>query len=464
MKSDNSLVAGSFRDPSGFLFRYKGALYRQINKIYREHYDHLMNSGLYEKLVEEGLLIPHKEVDIIPPKPEVAYKVIKPQEIPFVSYPYEWCFSQLKDAALTTLKIQKTSLEFGMSLKDASAYNIQFKDGRPILIDTLSFERYQEGRPWVAYRQFCQHFLAPLALMALKDARLGSLSRIYLDGIPLDLASKLLPFRAFFRLALLGHLHFHAKSQQRLADKTVDAKRWKLGRLSLIGLIESLEKATRKLRWKQSKTVWSRYYDDHANYSAEAFEHKKRVVTQFIEQIRPKTVWDLGANVGIFSRIASDRKIFTVAFDMDYSAVETNYLACCKKREPFLLPLVIDLTNPSPSIGWGGEERMSLQERGPADAVLALALIHHLAIDNNTPLDRIADFLSAICHWLIIEFVPKDDPQVQRLLSSRDDIFSDYSKGNFEAIFSSFFSIEASVNLKDSLRTIYLMRRRQIKQ
>jgi len=188
------------------------------------------------------------------------------------------------------------------------------------------------------------------------------------------------------------------------------------------------------------------------------------VITQFIEQIKPKTVWDLGANVGIFSRVASDRKIFTVAFDMDYSAVEANYLACRKKREPFLLPLVIDLTNPSPSIGWGGEERMSLQERGPAHAVLALALIHHLAIGNNTPLDRIAHFLSTICRWLIIEFVPKDDPQVQRLFSSRDDIFSDYSKGNFEAIFSSFFSIEASVNLKDSLRTIYLMRRRETKQ
>ncbi len=186
-------VAASFRDPSGFLFSRNGALYRQINRVYADDYDHLISSGLYDQLVKSGLLIPHREVSEKPVYPELAVKVIQPELVPFISYPYEWSFSQLKDAALATLAIQKRSIKAGMSLKDASAYNIQFINGKPTLIDTLSFEIYKEGKPWDAYRQFCQHFLAPLALMARVDVRLGQLLRVFIDGIPLDLASRLLP-------------------------------------------------------------------------------------------------------------------------------------------------------------------------------------------------------------------------------------------------------------------------------
>ncbi len=203
-------LASSFRDPSGFLFSRSGTLYRQVNQSYRTHYEALMSSGLYQELVKSGRLVVHQLADIPAEIPELAYQVIQPVRIPFISYPYEWSFSQLKDAALCTLAIQKTALEKGMSLKDSSAYNIQFHQGQPTLIDTLSFEVYREGEPWIAYRQFCQHFLAPLALMAYVDIRLSQLLRTYVDGIPLDLASRLLPRRTKYNLALATHIHLHA--------------------------------------------------------------------------------------------------------------------------------------------------------------------------------------------------------------------------------------------------------------
>jgi hypothetical protein len=202
MKTQTTNLVSSFRDPSGFLFIREGILYRQVNQVYREDYSRLMDSGLYEKLVKNGLLITHAETDIQPADGVLSYKVICPERVPFISYPYEWSFGQLQDAALATLSIQRRALKLGMSLKDASAYNIQFPKGKAMLIDTLSFEQYQEGEPWVAYRQFCQHFLAPLALMAYKDVRLNQLLRIYIDGIPLDLASKLLPRSTRWNLGL----------------------------------------------------------------------------------------------------------------------------------------------------------------------------------------------------------------------------------------------------------------------
>lgn len=217
---------GSFRDPSGFVFRQDGIIYRHVNIVYKENYDYLITSGLYQDLTGRGLLIPHDEVDIDYAKSESAYKTLRPKLVEFISYPYEWCFSQLKDAALTTLQIQKRSLEYGMTLKDASAYNIQFMAGKPTLIDTLSFEKYHEGEPWVAYKQFCQHFLAPLALMSYRDIRLNQLFRIYIDGVPLDLASSLLPLRTRFNPPLLFHIHLHAVSQKHYADKPIKRKNW----------------------------------------------------------------------------------------------------------------------------------------------------------------------------------------------------------------------------------------------
>jgi hypothetical protein len=409
--------------------------------------------------VGDALLIPHEEVDVESNCSGKVYKIIKPELIPFVSYPYEWCFSQLKDAALATLDIQRRSLDFGMSLKDCSAYNIQSMKGRPVLIDTLSFERYRDGQPWVAYRQFCQHFLAPLVLMSYRDIRLNQLLKIYLDGIPLDLTSSLLTVRTRFVFSLLSHIHLHAKSQKYFADKTVDRSAHKMTRRSLLGLMDSLESAVKRLKWDAKGTEWANYYRD-SSYSPNALEHKIQLVSEFLDTVHPRTVWDLGANVGMFSRVASKRGICTVSFDIDPAAVEKNYIECVKRGETNILPLVFDLTNPSPSIGWENKERMSIFERGPADMVLALALVHHLAISNNLPFNELVRTLSTICNWLTVEFVPKSDPQVARLLSTRDDIFPDYTQQAFENEFRRQFTIMSSVRIRDSERMMYLMRRK----
>jgi len=460
MSSRVKYFESSFRDPSGRIFCEEGVLYRQVNHSYKENYDLLINCGLFKKLVAEGWLIPHEEINAPQGShPSEVYKIIQPERIPFISYPYEWCFSQLKGAALLTLAIQKKALEFGMSLKDASAYNIQFKNNRPIFIDTLSFEKLVGGRPWVAYRQFCQHFLAPLALMAYTDVRLNKLLQTYIDGIPLDLASSLLPVRSYFRTSLLFHIHLHAKSQCLFAKRTTNMASIKISRNSLLALMDHLESAIKGLRWKENKSEWSHYYQE-SNYSPAALEHKRTVVSEFLDQAGPKTVWDLGANTGLLSAIASEKGAFTVAFDNDPVAVENTYRECVKTGRHTVLPLCLDLNNPSPAIGWENRERASWIERGPVDAVLALALIHHLAISNNVPFDKIAHFLDGICSWLIIEFIPKEDSQVQRLLSTRKDIFGNYTQQRFEQSFSQFFLVQKKVEVKESKRTIYLMKKK----
>ena len=456
----DTVLSGSFRDPSGFLFWRRGTLLRQVQRSYAEHYDALLSSGLYQKLVDKQLLIPHREVSLDQAKdgsdPRDVYRVLQPERIPFISYPYEWSFSQLKDAALTTLRIQKLALAQGMTLKDASAFNIQFWRGRPVLIDTLSFEQYREGRPWVAYRQFCQHFLAPLALMAYRHIQLNELLRTNIDGVPLPVASKLLPWRTRLVPGLLMHIHAHASSQKRYAAQSIKHRQRKVSRNALLGIIGSLGGALRRLRWQPGGTEWADYYND-TNYSSAALATKKALVSDYLERLEPGTVWDLGANNGMFSRLASERGIPTVASDIDPAAVEFNYLECRKRDDELLLPLLMDLTNPSPALGWGHDERMSFLDRGPADAVLALALIHHLAISNNVPLPKLAEFFQRAGRALIIEFVPKEDSQVQRLLATREDVFPDYRQDKFEEAFAEYFRIETQQAVEGSERTLYLM-------
>lgn len=448
---------GSFRDPSGFVFWHEDVLYRQINRSYQKHYETLMQSGLYEALVREQLLLPHAEIAAVPGQTADAYAIIQPEPISFISFPYEWSFSQLKEAALLTLAIQKLAMQHGMSLKDCSAYNIQFFEGRPVLIDTLSFERYREGQPWSAYRQFCQHFLAPLALMALTDPRLNQLLRIHVDGLPLDLASRLLPLRSRFSLGTLLHLHLHARSQARYADRAVKASSRRMPRVSLQGLVDSLESVVTGLSWKLPRTEWGDYYEN-TNYSSAAFAHKSAAVGEFLDDFAPATVWDLGANDGTFSRIATGKGAFTVSFDLDQVAVEKNYRRARDAGERRLLPLLLDLSNPSPALGWAHTERQSLAERGPADVALALGLVHHLAIGNNLPLAAVAAFFRRLANALIVEFVPKSDSQTRRLLRNREDVFPGYDQQGFEAAFRGHFRIESAVRITDSERTLYAMR------
>lgn len=442
----------SFRDPAGFVYEKDGVVLRQINESYRGNYECLMESGLYSLLTAKEWLIQHQEIS----NSSGCYKTILPERINFISYPYEWSFQQYKDAALLTLKIQKMSLENGMSLKDASAYNIQFRKGKPIFIDTLSFEKVEPNKPWKAYKQFCQHFLAPLALMSCCDLGLSCLMKNYIDGIPLELASKILP--KFKSLGILIHIHLNALFQKKYnhSEKNVG----KISNMSLkkhIALTEDLFHVVSSLKNPYPQTEWADYYS-FTNYDG-ALDDKRKIVDTLLSQIpSPKSVWDLGANNGFFSRVASDKGLQTIAFDIDPMAVEKNYIAIKKNNEQNIIPFICDLLNPSPAIGWNNQERKSLLERGRPDVVFALALIHHLCISNNIPLDYLASFFAKLTPYLIIEFVPKDDSQVQVLLASREDIFLNYTMECFEKVFSELFEIMEKKNIPNTKRTLYLMK------
>ncbi len=443
----------SFRDPSGFVFTKDGVLYRQVNEQYARSYDLLMRSGLYDELVRKEYLVPHEEV----PATHGAYKLLKPERIPFISYPYEWCFSELRDAALLTLKVQKLALKFGMTLKDASAYNIQFRRGKPVLIDTLSFEPYAEGAPWVAYRQFCGHFLAPLALMSFRDIRLSQLLRIHLDGIPLDLASRLLPWKSWFNAGAFFHIHMHARSARAYAARSAQPTRASVDRGALEKLVHHLRTSVASLRWEPGRTLAGH---GGASDPGPDVQEVRHAVERWIAAAKPKTIWDIGMDGDPSVEAGGDWDVPTVAFHRDAAAAERAYLATRETGGKDLLPLVLDITNPSPALGWANKERAVLTARGPADLVVALDAIHHLAIGNNVPLAMIAELFAAFGARLIIEFVPKDDPAVEQLLRSRADIFDRYSDEEFQKAFAAQFTIHESQPISGTKRTLYFMERR----
>jgi hypothetical protein len=458
-------LGASYRDPSGFVYTRDGTLYRQVNRVFQERYQAFLDSGLYAELVEGRLLVSHREVSLdLAASPE-AVAVLEPERVGFVSYPYEWSFGQLRDAALLTLELQERALARGLTLRDASAYNVQFVAGRPLFIDTLSFEPRESGAPWAGYRQFCEHFLVPLALMSRVDVRLSALLRSHLEGIPLDLGSRLLPSGSWFRPGLLFHVHLHAMAQRRYADRGSGAvergepgaaARRGVSPAAAAGLVRSLRSAVESLSWTPAGTEWADYTQDN-NYSTAAAESKRQAVIELLQGLDARTVWDLGANTGEYSRAARQVVPSVIAFDIDPAAVERNYRRIKAENETGILPLLLDLTNASPALGWAHRERLSLEQRGPADVLLALAVVHHLAIGHNLPLERVAGFLARVGRSLIIEFVPKSDSQVRRLLRDRADIFPDYTREGFEAAFRNHFRIERAEPVAESERTLYLM-------
>jgi ribosomal protein L11 methylase PrmA len=454
-------IDSSFRDPCGFMFEWENAFYRQVNKIYADDYNHLMSSGLYEKLMQKGWLIPHEEVENTAlQKPDICHKVLKPQQLSFISYPAGWSFSMLKDAALLTLSIQKKALAHGMTLKDASAYNIQFEGNKPLFIDTLSFEKYKEGQAWQAYGQFCRHFLAPLALMSKTDIALSKFFTLYIDGIPLDLASKLLPIKSHFSLGLNLHIHTHARLLTRYQNPKKEVSAAKFSFKSFQQLVDNLISTVDNLTWKPVDTEWFDYYDKSTGDVY--LKDKISAVTDFLTAIgESDCIVDLGANDGTFSKIASNFAQKVLSFDIDPACVELNYLTLKQEKQRKITPLVVDLVNPEPGIGWQNKERKPLFERMAADTIMALALIHHLCISNNIPLSMVADFLSQKCTFLIIEFVPKSDEKVQLLLKHRVDIFTDYTIENFEKTFANSFDILQKRKIDTTERILFLMKKKE---
>jgi hypothetical protein len=456
----------SFRDPAGFVFRRDGVLYRQVQPVAADDWRAFHESGLFERLRADRLVVEHEEAPLDLAAIPGAVAVIRPRHLDVISYPYEWSFTQLKDAALLTLELQSRALDAGMRLKDASAYNVQLDAGRPILIDTLSFEVADPTEPWVAYRQFCEHFLAPLALIAYRDARIGLLLRDFIDGLPLDLATRLLPGRTRLNLGLQAHLHLHAGAQRRAARDQAPAPAeagaaTKQRRVSATGqraVLDSLRRTVEKLRWKPD-TQWAGYATA-TSYSEAATSSKAEIVRAMLGTLGGGTAWDLGANTGVYSALAADGGYRVVAWDQDAGSVERHWLRVRGGADPRILPLIGDLANPSPAIGWALEERASFLDRDQPDVLLALALVHHLAIGNNVPLPAVARLFARLAPHAIVEFVPKEDPMTRRLLAARRDIFEHYSVDGFRDAFGGPFEMVRETPITDSPRTLFLLRRR----
>ncbi len=456
MENANSPLPASYRDPSGFLFRKDGVLYRQVNRVFRDDYDFFLQSGLYEKLTEKGWLISHTSIAENLTGNTDWYATIRPEEIPFISYPWEWSFGMLKEAALLTLRLQRESLAAGMSLKDASAYNVQWHQGRMVFIDTLSFERYREEEPWIAYRQYCEQFLAPLLLMHYKKMPLQPLLLAWPEGIPLELAHALLPRRS--RFSLHTYLHIHLNARVSANKKTGDPKKLRFSRQKMMNLLTSLETLTGKLQLPDSTSTWSGYYEE-ATTRENYLQEKKQWISRWLAGLQEvKTAADLGANEGEFSRISATRNIYTIAADFDPNCINRLYASVRKEGLTNIQPLLLDLSHPSPAIGVNNSERDSFLQRCRCDLVMALALIHHLAIGKNIPLEKIAEMFSLLGRkYLLVEFVPKTDEKVQGMLSHKKDIYSEYTQENFENAFARVGRILNRQPLGHSGRVLYLI-------
>ncbi len=459
MQKNNS----SFKDPSGHVYMGENHVYRTVNNCYKQDWALLDKQVFFKELVEEGKVIPFTVIEnseLFAEDPNV-FLVLQSEKLPFISYPYEWSFSQLKEAALLTLELQKRALENGFILKDASAFNVQFHNNKPIFIDLLSFEKLTEGQTWQAYGQFCQHFLAPLALMAKSDIRWGLISKLWLDGIPLDLASKLLPKKTYLSLALYLHIHLHAKMKLKHSDSRKSLEMIKKAKMTLAQLKEltnSLIDLVSKLKLKKQNTEWSDYYND-TNYSEDSRQIKIQAIENIAKKYTGKLAIDLGANNGFFSKLLCPSFDLVLACDIDPLAVEQNFHNFNEKN---MLPLVLDFTNPSPGIGFGGIEREAFHLRCKADLALSLALIHHLRISGNLPFNKIAQYHAELLNKdgiLVIEFIEKNDSQIKRLLSTRDDVFADYSKDNFIKQFSDLFSLLEEFPIQGTNRILFTFKK-----
>jgi ribosomal protein L11 methylase PrmA len=456
----------SFRDNSGCIV-YKGEkIYRFIFSSYQNHFDSFLSSGLYESLTSKHWLVNHKEVsDLVEfdlteySESLKVYKIIQPEKISFITYPYEWSFYQLKKAALLTLDIQLEALHHSFTLKDASAFNVQFNGVEPIFIDTLSFEKYEEGKPWIAYKQFCQHFLAPLMLAVHGYPELRQLQLTYIDGVPLKLVSSLLPYKTHFSPFAAIHIHYHSKLEGGYSDKTqLRNRKLDLPKSKLISIIEHLKAGITEMSLKKEESTWSDYYQT-CSYEKNNFEEKAAFVKSWLQQVQPALSLDAGCNTGFFSLLASRHSERVIAFDSDSRAIHMLCGQLSKNNPGNVIPICLDICNPSPAIGWANKERKSFLERiGKADLVLALALIHHLAIGNNLPFFEIAKLFSQLSKNLIIEFVPKDDVQVSRLLVTKKDVFEQYTLIEFKKQFSKFFELIEQKKLSNSGRILFLMK------
>lgn len=450
--------SSSFRDPSGYVFVDNGDIKRVINPIYFKQYKALTNSGFFDVLFKNELLIPHEELSNT--DKEI---IIKAEKIPFITYPYEWSFNMYKEAALLTLKLQKYSLEHGFSLKDASAFNITFNNGKAVFIDTLSFDFYAENSPWRAYRQFITHFFGPLVLAHYHGAQQLKLISNFIDGIPVKMLSSMLPFKTKLSPVLYSNIHLLAKLEDKHnEDYKGEAKKSSLSKKGQLNIIQSLYDYIKRLDLKEH-SEWGNYYDK-TNYTDDAFIKKSEIINTWVKTIEPERLIDIGGNDGTFVRKLNSAVKTAMVCDIDNNAVDFNHKTMKLGKEQFMLPFVLDVLNPSAAIGLNNKERDSFLNRikdFAPDLTLALAVIHHMSLSGNVPFSQSGKFFASFSKFLIIEFPKREDSWVQRLLNNKADFkdhFDFYNHNAFEIDYSEYFEIIEKHIIPSSERIMYLMK------
>jgi SAM-dependent methyltransferase len=424
-----------------------------------EDWELLAATRLFRDGVAGGRIVAtERAADVEPPDGFAA--VLRHERVPFVSYPYEWSFSMLRDAALLELDLLLAALDEGLTLKDASPYNVQFRGARPLLIDVGSFERLRPGEAWAGYRQFCTLFLNPLLLQALRGVPFNARLRGSVDGIEPDELRRLLSRRDLVRRGVFTHVRLHASLERRYADRRRDVR----GELRDAGFslelvranARKLAKLVRRLEW-EPESHWTAY--DAPSYEREDEERKAEFVREAASAVRPGLLWDLGCNDGRYTRVAVEHADYAVALDADPGVVELLYRALRGEASERILPLVVNLADPSPGLGWRGLERKPLPERGRPGLILALALVHHLAIAANVPLAELLDWLRSLGGALVVEFVEPEDGMARRLLAAkREGSHPDYRRDVFERLLGERFTVERSVELAAGRRVLYLAR------
>lgn len=460
--NDTILDPGSFRDRTGNVYTMNGRVFRTVTARAHDQYLAMRDGGVVAEAIEKEFLIPSEEVDpsAWPAAVETAAFVIEHQRVEFISYPYEWSFGQLKAAALHHLDFQIFLLNKGFKLSDASAYNVQFIGAKPVFIDLLSIAPYTEGEYWTAHRQFCEQFLNPLLLRALIGMPHNAWYRGALEGIPTADLARLIPLRKRFSWNVISQVLLQAKFDQSAINRPDEAvtkikatKRFSKAAYS--GFLLQLRTWIGGLHpGDTGKTVWGDYATTNTYTDVEA-QSKRNFISTFAAEVKPDVLIDLGCNTGDYSLAALDGGAeYVVGFDFDQKAVDLAF-ARSKQHQLQFLPLWFDAANPSPDQGWQQKERRGFVHRARCDAVIALAFEHHLSIAHNVPLDQLLDWLIGLAPDGVVEFVPKQDPTVQKMLALRDDIFDDYNEHMFTTLLSERARIVRSERVSESGRILF---------
>ena len=450
---------GSFRDPSNRIFESEGKIYRAIFNSGKSDYINIQQSGIIQKLINKKYLIDTDELDrrnklYSHEELKNVYIILNHKKIPFISYPYEWCFEQLKKAAIFHLDLQLYLLENNFNLKDSSAFNIQFIGGEPIFIDFFSLQKYNDGDYWIGYKQFCENFLNPLYLSFKKNVQFNHIIRSNLEGISSTTLNNLLSFKDKLSLNVFSHIVLQSRYEKKvLLDEKSSIKKFKklkkLPKKNLISMITIIKNWIKKFNIQNKKSTWSDYsvintYKD--------FEKKKKIdiVKKFTNKIKPNLLVDLGCNTGDYSIAALENGAnYAVGFDFDIESLNKSY-----DRSPNFLPLWFDAANPSPDQGFMQKERDGFERRVKSDALISLAFIHHLVIAKNISVQMFVEWISKISQFGLLEFVPKNDETIQKMLISKRDIYKDYNIDNLIKYLEYDFKIVSIDQVSESGRKI----------